>query len=562
MDPASNVSIGKETKKCTECSRSFRNCECKSCSKCGCIFRKFTGTNLVKGRSHCRICGSAVCLTCHMLAQGRKICTRCHLKQREDELSKEKALIAIEQAKYGKGGEESTLYSRLTSGEQRENVLFDATKHGDDHVLVTILDLGVDVNLTDSNKNTPLFYAAESGHVTCCALLLERKADVNVTNSCGWTPLHAVAWKGSSDNHIDCAELLLEAGVSALAETVTNETAADLAERCGGKEEIIAMLRAAEVEISVIYLKEKVQALQGLGTKDRKVWRMVTCLLNHVSKKQLHENDKGVERKMKERIAVPNESIFRTASLDRNYGKKNLCQKCGGLVSPMKKQYPGNVESLKPMTDVEQILKANTAIPDVENEQVQLEGLDSASLRDRLIKSEAEKKDWENRCRKLMQSVATNSKEYQRAMELAKDEIARLKEDKEVEIKKCEASFANKLAKVRQEADTTIWDHQKQIEELEQAKQDLSHLQKNLKLTWVPDQLVRICQNHKCRLPFSQTNRKHHCRCCGRVFCQSCSGHKLCIATFGYNSPVRVCGGCYALIDDCFSEACPSGNDS
>ena len=32
----------------------------------------------------------------------------------------------------------------------------------------------------------------------------------------------------------------------------------------------------------------------GLGTKDRKVWRMVTCLLNHVSKKQLHENDKGV----------------------------------------------------------------------------------------------------------------------------------------------------------------------------------------------------------------------------------------------------------------------------
>ena len=47
----------------------------------------------------------------------------------------------------------------------------------------------------------------------------------------------------------------------------------------------------------------------------------------------------------------------------------------------MKKQYPGNVESLKPMADVEPMIKANSAIPDVENEQVQLEGLDSASVR-------------------------------------------------------------------------------------------------------------------------------------------------------------------------------------
>ena len=31
-----------------------------------------------------------------------QICTRCHLKKREDELSTEQALIAIEEAKYGK----------------------------------------------------------------------------------------------------------------------------------------------------------------------------------------------------------------------------------------------------------------------------------------------------------------------------------------------------------------------------------------------------------------------------------------------------------------------------
>lgn len=40
-----------------------------------------------------------------------KICTRCHLKQREDEICTEKALIAIEEAKYGKG--RSLMYSKL-----------------------------------------------------------------------------------------------------------------------------------------------------------------------------------------------------------------------------------------------------------------------------------------------------------------------------------------------------------------------------------------------------------------------------------------------------------------
>jgi len=246
MESNTSTPPGKDGRKCSECAKSYRHCECKSCSKCGCLFQKYAGTNLIKGRSHCRLCGFAVCLTCHMLAQGKKICTRCHLRRREDEVSTEKALIAIEEAKYGKTGEEGLLYSRLINGEQRENILFEAAKNGDDHVLVIALDMGANVNVTDSNKNTPLFYAAEGGHLACCALLLDRKADVNTANSSGWSPLHAVAWKGSSDNHVECAQLLLEAGALALAETFTNETAGDVAERCGGKNEIIEILRAAE----------------------------------------------------------------------------------------------------------------------------------------------------------------------------------------------------------------------------------------------------------------------------------------------------------------------------
>jgi hypothetical protein len=38
---------------------------------------------------------------------------------------------------------------------------------------------------------------------------------------------------------------------------------------------------------------------------------------------------------------------------------------------------------------------------------------------------------------------------------------------------------------------------------------------------WIPDHLINNCQ--KCNSTFSLTNRKHHCRNCGGIFCGLCS---------------------------------------
>jgi growth factor-regulated tyrosine kinase substrate len=51
------------------------------------------------------------------------------------------------------------------------------------------------------------------------------------------------------------------------------------------------------------------------------------------------------------------------------------------------------------------------------------------------------------------------------------------------------------------------------------------------------------CQ--RCRLPFTITNRKHHCRACGLTYCGQCTVKTKALPEIGYVQPVRVCDACY-----------------
>lgn len=69
--------------------------------------------------------------------------------------------------------------------------------------------------------------------------------------------------------------------------------------------------------------------------------------------------------------------------------------------------------------------------------------------------------------------------------------------------------------------------------------------------TWIPDERVKRC--YACNAHFTAYRRKHHCRGCGRIFCNGCSSHRMVIPTFWLTyapSPAipdkvqRMCGTC------------------
>ena len=53
----------------------------------------------------------------------------------------------------------------------------------------------------------------------------------------------------------------------------------------------------------------------------------------------------------------------------------------------------------------------------------------------------------------------------------------------------------------------------------------------------------KVC--FECKRPFSLTLRRHHCRRCGRSFCDRCSSQQTQLSSLGYADKVRVCQLCY-----------------
>ncbi|XP_035013624.1 FYVE, RhoGEF and PH domain-containing protein 6 [Hippoglossus stenolepis] len=68
---------------------------------------------------------------------------------------------------------------------------------------------------------------------------------------------------------------------------------------------------------------------------------------------------------------------------------------------------------------------------------------------------------------------------------------------------------------------------------------------------WIPDPRTTMCMI--CTCEFSLTWRRHHCRACGKVVCQSCSSNKHCLE-YLKNQLARVCDQCFIVLQQQKSE--------
>uniref|UniRef100_A0A8C8IJE8 RUN and FYVE domain containing 1 n=1 Tax=Oncorhynchus tshawytscha TaxID=74940 RepID=A0A8C8IJE8_ONCTS len=81
-------------------------------------------------------------------------------------------------------------------------------------------------------------------------------------------------------------------------------------------------------------------------------------------------------------------------------------------------------------------------------------------------------------------------------------------------------------------------------QEQETALQEMALQEIGLNLTWLKDDEATQCKH--CQKEFSIARRKHHCRNCGDIYCNSCSSNELALPS--YPRPVRVCDICHSLL--------------
>ncbi|KAG6584603.1 myotubularin-like protein [Phytophthora cinnamomi] len=71
----------------------------------------------------------------------------------------------------------------------------------------------------------------------------------------------------------------------------------------------------------------------------------------------------------------------------------------------------------------------------------------------------------------------------------------------------------------------------------------------NSQPVWERDEDAPCCK--RCKKKFKTLLRnRHHCRCCGYVFCSRCTSHRMSLPDFGYYDVVRVCKVCYNSGED------------
>ncbi|XP_059126443.1 RUN and FYVE domain-containing protein 1 isoform X1 [Peromyscus eremicus] len=166
--------------------------------------------------------------------------------------------------------------------------------------------------------------------------------------------------------------------------------------------------------------------------------------------------------------------------------------------------------------------------------QLQLSQLrDQCSGLEKELKSEKEQ-------RQALQRELQREKDTSCLLQTELQQVEGLKKElRELQDEKAE------LRKVCEEQEQALQEMGLHLSQSKLKMEDIKEVNKALKgHTWLKDDEATHCK--QCEKEFSISRRKHHCRNCGHIFCNTCSSNELALPS--YPKPVRVCDSCHTLL--------------
>jgi len=146
------------------------------------------------------------------------------------------------------------------------NHILHAARHGNLDMVKELLEanLGSDINIIDSDGNTPLHYAVHHRNAAFVELLLHHKANLNLKNRFENTPLRFAAGQGD----VKSVSLLLEAGANLSIEVRYSDYTTTLHLAVANKHfEVIRLLLEYGAEVDSDYVDTAKKALEDDGSE-------------------------------------------------------------------------------------------------------------------------------------------------------------------------------------------------------------------------------------------------------------------------------------------------------
>jgi ankyrin repeat protein len=132
--------------------------------------------------------------------------------------------------------------------EKSQTPLHWAALTGHEDIVAALLAAGAQIDKVDNGGWTPLYWAATMGHEAVVAALLDAGAAVNKANNLGWTPLFTAAAEG----HEAIVGRLLQAGAAAVDQAAHNGSTPLLCAALQGHEAVVGRLLEAGAQVDKV----------------------------------------------------------------------------------------------------------------------------------------------------------------------------------------------------------------------------------------------------------------------------------------------------------------------